>query len=185
MRRCLISLAALVVVAAMSVPPAGADGKRATYQYLAGSGFICDLDEPNPCPDVAQSPRGDTVEVAGEGTFTTQHKSVTGGGTFVHRLANGTVVGRGNWRATRLLSFHSYGSGAAQGLPPETTGGRALLRIRLDPDGPEGERRAILTITCAIGDKIPAGAEEGVRLKVPGVGNFNREVSGLTLFIRL
>lgn len=42
----------------------------------------------------------------------------------------------------------------------------------------------ILQVDCLVGSP-PAGAKEGIRLAVPGVANFNREVSGETVFILL
>lgn len=50
-----------------------------TYEYLIGTGLLCDLD-PSACPDVAMAPNGDTVEITGSGTFTIHPDSVTGGG---------------------------------------------------------------------------------------------------------
>ena len=42
----------------------------------------------------------------------------------------------------------------------------------------------VLSITCLIGDDIPAGAEEGITLDIPGVINFSDLIeSGFTLFV--
>lgn len=162
---------------------AWADSGAATLEYLIGTGFLCDL-APSACPNVARAANGDTLEMTGEGTLSIHPKAVTGGGEFTHKDAEGNVLGGGTWTATKLLSFHSYGSGAAQGFPPETEGGKAEIQVHLTPalGGPGFD--AILRVTCELGDKIPASAVDGVRLNIQGVLNFNEEVSGFTLFIR-
>src|SRR6266446_6720838 len=68
-----------------------ADSGAATYTYLLGAGPICSL-EPTACPDIAEAPNGDRIELAGSGTFSIHPKSVTGGGTFTHKNANGDVL---------------------------------------------------------------------------------------------
>ena len=82
-----------------------------------------------------------------------------------------------------LLSFHSYGSGAAQGLPEEFEGGQALILVHINPDAGGPGFDAVLQVDCLLGDKIPSGAEEGIRLNVKGGLNFNKEVSGFTIFV--
>ena len=168
----------ILVLAVFGAAGVSADAGANTYEYLVGSGLLCSLG-PGACPDVARAPNGDTIELAGQGTFSIHPKSVTGGGTFTHRDAAGNVLGSGTWTATQLLGFHSYGSGAAQGLPSEFTGGLVLIRVHLSAGFD-----AILQVDCAIGDQIPGGAIEGVRLAVQGGLNFNEEVSGLTVFIQ-
>jgi len=153
------------------------------YSYLIGTGFLCGLDS-SACPDIAMAGNGDTVEITGSGTFSIHPKSVSGGGTFVHKDSSGNVIGSGTWTATELISFHSYGSGSAQGLPAVTEGGLALIRVHLvSTTGIELD--AVLQVDCTLGDKIPGGAKEGVRLALQGLDfNFNKEVSGFTVFIR-
>jgi hypothetical protein len=60
------------------------------------------------------------------------------------------------------------------------------LPIGLDASRPGGgptvEIDAILPVTCVLGGRTLAGAEEGVRLNLPGPRNFNEGVSGLTVF---
>ncbi len=180
MRRRASLFAAVALALGVLMPAAAsANGDPASFTYLTGSSaFLCGLD-PSACPDVIRAPNGDTIELAGQGTLTIHPKSVTGGGTFTHQDAAGNVLGSGTWTATELLSFHSYGSGAAQGLPPEFTGGLALIRVHLSAGFD-----AILQIDCTLGDHVPGGAIEGTRLAVEGGLNFNEEVSGFTLFIQ-
>lgn len=157
-------------------------GETANYSYLIGEGFLCDLD-PSACPDISTASNGHTVEVTGSGTLSIHPKSVTGAGTFVHKDAEGDVLAEGTWTAEQLISFHSYGSGSVQGLPEELEGGLALIRVGLYVGG-EKVSTAILQVDCLLGDKIPSGAAEGIRLAVQGAPNFNKEVSGFTVFVR-
>jgi hypothetical protein len=163
-------------------PQAIADSGQRDYQVLLGAGALCSLD-PNFCPTVAMAPNGDVVEFSGTGTFNIRSKVASGAGNFTHKNAAGNVLASGTWIAVELLSFHSFGSGAVQGLPANFEGGKALLRVRLSPAG-GGALDAILRVTCHLGDKIPASAEEGIRLNVQGVINFTEEAGGNTLFIR-
>ncbi len=158
--------------------PASAQSATVTYDYFAGSGIPCSISE---CPDVASAPNGDTITIAGSGTLSIHPDSVTGGGTFTHKDASGNVLGAGTWTAQQLLSFVSYGT--ESDLPPTFEGGKALVRIHLSPNTGGSGFDAVLRITCLVGSP-PAGAHEGIRLNIQDVINFNKEVSGDTLFVR-
>jgi len=134
----------------------------------------------------AVAENGDTVTVDGAGTFDVTAKTATGGGTFTHRAADGTVRATGTWTATGLLAFQSYGDATPQGLPAFLFGGRASLAVTLTPAGTTFAFPGILEVECVLGTP-PAGAEEGVRLLVKGHINFNKTVeeSGQTVFVRL
>ena len=157
---------------------ASAKSATVTYDYDAGAGVVCSV---MVCPDVASAPNGDTITIAGQGTLSIDPKSVTGGGTYIHKNASGTVLDQGTWTAQQLLSFVSYGT--MPGVPPTFEGGKALVRIHLAPSTGGAGFDGVLRITCLIGSP-PAGAHEGIRLDVQGGSNFNKEVSGNTLFIR-
>jgi hypothetical protein len=165
-------------------PPAAGKKQSTSYRFLVGSGVVCGLPVPSPCPAIAKAPRGDTIEVAGQGTLSVHPKSVTGGGTFTHKGAAGNVIASGAWTATKLLSFKSYGTSSLVALPPGATAGKALIRVRLAA-GPM-TFKGTLWVFCEFPDvPIPAGFHEGIRLSIAGTGlNFNKQVSGLTLFIR-
>ncbi len=181
-KRAVIGLLTIVsMTLAIGVPTVTADAGAATYSYLIAVDPLCDLD-PSACPAIARAPNGDTIEVAGSGMLSIHPKSATGSGTFVHKDPSGAVIGSGTWTATELMSFHSYGSGSAQGLPEEFFGGKAMIRIHLVAAG-GFETDGVMQVDCVLGDRIPAGAMEGIRLNVPGIANFNREVSGFTLYI--
>jgi hypothetical protein len=158
---------------------ASAQSATVTYDYFAGAGPVCSV-SPDACPDVSSAPNGDTISLTASGTLSVHPNSVTGGGTFTHKDASGTVLAEGTWTAQQLLSFVSYG--ASPGLPPTFNGGKALMLIHLTPSTGGAGFDAVLRITCLIGSP-PAGAHEGIRLNVQDVINFNKEVSGDTLFI--
>ncbi len=153
----------------------------ATYAYHAGDAFLASLN-PAFAPDVAVAANGDRVELAGTGTLSVFPKSVTGGGTFTHKDAAGGVIATGTWTATKLLSFESYGASAA--VPPTWRAGLALIRVHLSPSAGGPGLDATLRITCHLPETdVPGGFHEGVRLAVDGALNFNREMSGATLFV--
>ena len=157
------------------------------FQYLAAFGPFCNVD-PIFCPDVARAGNGDTVEIRGQGTLSIHPKSVTGGGSFVHKAPDGSVRASGTWTATELLSFSDYGTDPA--FPPNVHGGLAIMRVHLTPSTGGAGVNAILEVDCGINQpgfnthnfdvhKDP----EGIRLAVEGGPNFNKKVSGFTVFI--
>ncbi len=153
-----------------------------TLGWHIGDDFLGAVDPSLGVPDVAKaSVNGDTVEVRGTGTLTVHSKSVTGGGTFVHKLASGEEFAHGTWEATALIAFVSYGDGSAQGLPSSLIGGMAKIRVNILVDG-NVVATGILTIFCELGNKIPHGAHEGITLVVQDLINFNKQVSGFTVF---
>jgi len=158
-----------------------ADTERATFDYHIGDGFAGAL---NNTGNTAVAENGDRVNVRGTGTFDVVGKTATGGGTFTHKRADGTTVAAGTWTATGLLAFQSYGPGTPQGTPPKFFGGRAALAIVGTPTGTTVMLSGILEIECALGTP-PGGAEEGVRLLVKGIINFNKSVheSGENVFV--
>ncbi len=180
MKRFLVFAVAAAVFALPAGTGALADSGARSYDYLLGTSVLCGL-APSACPDIAQAPNGDTVELTGAGTLAIHAKSVTGSGTFVHKDAAGNVKGSGTWTATDLLSFHSYGT--SPGFPSSFEGGEALIRVHLvSASGLQFD--GILWVDCEVGAPPPSGQTEGVRLDVPGVIHFNKQVSGFTLFIR-
>jgi hypothetical protein len=89
--------------------------------------------------------------------------------------------------AKRLLAFSFYGCGG-DGLPSNFCGGRAALLVHLvghPASNPSAtvEADGILEVDCLIGSP-PGGANEGIRLNVKDLINFNKSVSGDTLFIQ-
>lgn len=155
-----------------------ADSGARTYTWIAGAEPICSMIGPGACPDVAKANNGDTVSIAGSGTFTIHPDSVTGSGTFIHKDSAGNVKVSGTWTATQLVSFVSYGPSSFAGLPPGSEGGKAVIRVHASV-GVD----AILTVICLLGSP-PSGVDEGIKLNVQDIINFNTQTGGVTLFIR-
>ena len=136
-------------------------------------------------PDKTVASNGDIISIEGEGTLSINPKSVTGSGSFEHTNAAGTLLASGTWEALELLSFKSFGNSTDPTLPANFEAGLALIRIHLSPDAGGAGFDAILQISCVLpGAKYPPGFEEGVRVVVQDVINFNKQVHGQTLFIR-
>ncbi len=152
-----------------------ADSGSHTIDFLTGSGPLCGL-APTACPDIAMASNGDMVLLTGSGTITTHPDSATGSGTFTHEDSSGNVKASGTWTATQLLSFVSYGS--SPGFPPGFEGGKAVILVHLSVGFD-----AILTVICGLGSP-PPGQHEGIHLNVLDVINFNKQVSGFTVFIQ-
>ncbi len=160
-----------------------AGASTASFQFLAGTGPLCNLKPPvpNACPDIAMADNGDTVAITGQGTLSVFAKSVTGSGTFAHMAPDGTVRAMGTWTALQLMSFQSYGNSPPP-LPSNFVGGKAVILIQLSVNGTP-VHTAVLTIICGVGNP-PDGLHEGVKLAVQDTPfNFNKQVSGVTVFI--
>ena len=155
----------------LGIQPASSDSGSATFNFLAGSGFLCGL-ETGACPDIAKADNGDTIEITGSGTVAIHPDSVGGGGTFTHKDSSGNILESGSWTAQRLISFVPY-----LVLSNNLAGGEALISVHLS-----GGSDAILTVTCAIG--APPGHMEGIFLNIQDVINFNKKVSGITIYIK-
>jgi hypothetical protein len=152
----------------------------ASYGWHAGDAFT----PPLVPPDVAEAANGDRIILTGTGTLTLHPKSATGGGTFTHTAAEGTVLATGTFTATELLSFESYGPSPL--LPPFLNSGQALIRVALVPDGSTTSIDGILRVECVLpGGTFPGGKEEGINLLLPGLANFNHQISGATVFVRI
>lgn len=158
---------------------ASANSGSGTFSFLAGSGALCSL-APNACPDIAVADNGDMVQIAGQGSLSIHAKSVTASGTFVHMAPDGTVKAMGTWTALQLMSFRSWGN--SPGLPANFVGGQALILVQLSVGGTP-VHTAILTVICDVGNP-PTGLMEGIKLAVQDTPfNFNKQVSGFTVFI--
>ncbi|HKO15692.1 MAG TPA: hypothetical protein VJU87_05605 [Gemmatimonadaceae bacterium] len=148
------------------------ENESATYTWIIGHDFT-------------QASNGDQIELRGRGPLGIHPKSASGGGTFTHRNASGMVLGSGAWTVTELLSFQSYGP-PSPGFPvPNASAGKAQFRVVFTPAGTTLELPGIMDVECILpGSAAPGGTIEGTRVVVPSVANFNKPVSGGTLFIR-
>jgi hypothetical protein len=131
---------------------------------------------------------GGTATVTGSGTFSVHPKTATGGGAFT--LTQPAVSG--TCAALDTLAFQPYGCGVLFGEPitPNFCGGMLKMRVLLTPTSPAGLQplEGILTIVCIIGD-VPGQyfksnlATEGIELLIPSVGNYDRQLAGMNVFI--
>ncbi len=184
MRKLLLgSLVVSVGLLAMALPLAAARGGHTsgTFNFLLGSGALCSLEE-KACPDITMASNGDTVALDGSGSLSVHPSSVTGSGTFVHNNPSGHERAHGTWEAKALMSFVSYGNATPQGLPANLFGGKAVIRVTLLVGGTP-VHDAVLTVYCLLGHP-PNGSHEGIRLNVQDVINFNKQVSGDTVFMQ-
>ena len=135
--------------------------------------------------DVARdAATGDTVSLTGSGEARPKKHKASGGGTFVHRHANGSEVAHGVYVVTGFKSFVNGGgslvpAGLTDGIDQinKTTGGVLSLRVRLMPAS-GGSLDAVLEVHCMLPGS--STTSEGVRLSVLAF-KFVEE-SGFTLF---
>lgn len=117
---------------------------------------------------------GDTIRLTGSGTFDVVSGTVTGGGSFVHLKADGTVHMRGTWQATQALTFTAFG-GPRNGLQG---GVLTLATVHLHADGTPGEAEIPMTMTSAV--SAPVGTVGGTT-----TGPFGQVVSGVVAFAKV
>ncbi|HVH30319.1 MAG TPA: hypothetical protein VNA31_01450 [bacterium] len=127
---------------------------------------------------------GDTVRLTGSGDFKPATTDAAGGGTFVHRHANGTEVAHGVWVVTGFVSWEPAGGFLPPGLidgigeVSEASAGIVTVHVELKPSS-GGTVPATLSVNCA----LPGAAfliEEGITLNVASF--VFEQHGGLTLF---
>ena len=177
------SLSLGLLLLTLSFANAASSNNEPKRQYIVGTGFICGI-SPTFCPDVAKASNGDTVTLAGSGTFNPNPSMrATGSGSFVHRDLAGHVKAFGTWTAEQLVSWTPGGFGTAGGLlPVGSEGGVAVIKVHVSPATGGAGFTALLTINCGL---ATPGVEEGTTVNVIGVINFGTIVSGNTLFIKV
>jgi hypothetical protein len=152
------------------------EGRRRRFYFVALSG-------------VEESvTAGDSIAMAGCGSFNPVGRRVHGRGEFVH--FDGTnfgtpdnVIRTGHWRATRLISFQEIGTWGVG------VAGILEMRARLTPCEGRVIRGARITVVCNLS---PAGIitspfqQEGFTLSLPNGVTFSPFTPniGLTLFTR-
>lgn len=128
---------------------------------------------------------GDVVTLTGSGQSAPKKRSATGGGTFVHKHANGTPPLHGVYVVTGFESFKAAG-GTLVGRPlidgigtlKQTMGGVLVMNVSLMPSG-GGSIPAVLGVDCRLPGS-EGSIEEGVTLDV---GPFAfKQAGGSTLF---
>ena len=174
MRRHAAILSLITLVLALAWPAGSSatapNNQAASYQFF--------LEEPN----VAMASNGDTISITGEGEFAVHPKSASGSGEFTHTFAAGGSA-TGTWTVNGLVDFQPYGCGVLFGDPIEDflCGGRVSLDVTFT--GPAGSFPGRVTIYCLIGSPPPS-TEEGVHVNVPGIANFNKQVSGMNVYVK-
>jgi hypothetical protein len=163
MRRALVAAVLPVALVAATVSFGGAayaDSSNAAYSWHVADALLEEA-AGSPPVAIAEASSGETVEVDGTGVMDAGDKTASGGGTIVHKAADGSVVAQGTWTAHRLISFQFYG--CSDEIVPGVTlcGGLAKLEITATPEGTSLEFPATLWIDCLIGEKIPSGGEAG------------------------
>src|SRR5438093_769488 len=169
---------------AATVLGGGAQAAANKFVFHVGDAFLAAVN-PDFAPDFALSTAtGDRLQLSGTGTFNAGARSVGGGGTFEHRLADGSLFADGSWIAVGIVSWRSYGNGVPQGLPPNFFGGVLVILIEVHPNLPgDPVLQATLRVDCVLGHP-PAGAEEGIQVDVPAFPiTFDHEDGGATLFV--
>ena len=216
-----IAVLSIFLVATFGDTQVLAKGRNPEYRWITASamtvfGLTCDIGAliGDLCPDMAVSSLdGSTFELTGEGKFSLRGRhsrrgpgKVSGGGSFLMRLATGEVL-VGTWTAKKLLSFESFGPSPCTfampcylglpppldplGLPESWEAGVAKMKIRLVVDGTGKKFDAVLGIFCNLPlAAVPAGHFEGIRVDVKGVGSFDLSPAGdpggrVTLFKRV
>jgi hypothetical protein len=186
MRKRLPVLLAFSIILSASIGVVGAQADTsAKFDYHIADSFIEAGTGIDQTGARARADNRDTVSVVGSGTFNTASLTASGGGTFEHRDRRGRLVGEGTWTATGVKSFEFYGCGGG-GFPANFCGGLLVLDVHLVGAGGTLAFDGVLTVDCLIGANVPAGAEEGITLDIPGLIDFDdliEEESGLTLFV--
>ena len=150
---------------------------------------FCDDPMERLCDDAAVAANGDIFEMHGVGTLSVREdgsRSISGGGTFIHRDEFGAVKDGGAWEARNLLMFESYGGTENPDVPTNFRAGRALMKVKLF-SAADGEENAVVELGCRIpGNSGIPGTIEGIRVMINGGPNFTKALDPRrTLFVDL
>jgi hypothetical protein len=208
MKRVLISLMALVVVVATAVAARGIT--RVEPRTLSGGDghglirwdlpLIADgVAVPGGTDVSTDAATGDTITLTGSGQAEPGESEAAGGGTFVHRHADGTEVAHGvyyvigfkrwrhlaggNFAATGLIDGIGNGPGSSRN-ENEPSSGILRLKVRFIPDVggvPQPGINGVLIINCHL-PNTTVFVEEGVEVKIPSFNLDFTQTSGVTLF---
>lgn len=112
---------------------------------------------------------GDTVELTGSGIVVPFRGDVTGGGTFVHKLASGSVFARGFYVLTGFVSWERRPGtfplpNDGVGHLADASAGVLAVNVRVFPDG-GSPLDGVLTIFCHF-PTTPGPNDEGFTLDV-------------------
>jgi hypothetical protein len=126
---------------------------------------------------------GDTVELTGSGIVVPFTGDVTGGGTFVHKRADGTVFARGFYVLTGFVSWERRPGtfplpNDGVGHLADASAGVLVVNVRAFPDG-GSPVNGVLTIFCHFPD-TPGPNDEGFTLDIASFHFV--QAGGVTLF---
>jgi hypothetical protein len=127
----------------------------------------------------------DTIDLTGSGQAEPKEHSAAGGGTFIHRHANGSKVTHGIYYVTGFKSFVNAGGTLVGTLPidgigelEETTGGILKLRVHLIPSSGRSVE-GVLGVYCTLPGTTDSSIIEGETLSIPSLNlNFVQEPNG-------
>jgi len=130
----------------------------------------------------------DTVELTGSGIVKPDSGDVTGGGTLLHKSASGSVIARGFYVVTSIISWERRTGtfplpNDGVGHKSEASAGVLVLNITVFADGAPAGIPGVLTIFCHFGD-TPGPNDEGFQLTATvGTTAFRfMQAGGFTLF---
>jgi hypothetical protein len=148
----------------------------------------------------------DTIALTGSGQAEPREDEASGGGTFVHKHPDGSVVAKGAYVVTGFVSWERLfgGNFAKTGLidgigngpgssedEDEPSSGILTVSVRFIPDGtpPSAGVDGVLSVHCTLPDTV-GGDFEGVTVSVAGLSftpaaNADPNAHGVTLFHRL
>ena len=185
-KRIAVFLAIPLVVSLFAASNAAADTPQ-RFRWNVSNMFIQNATGIPQTGAQAQADNGDIVRLSGRGRFNASTGTASGGGSFAHTDADGMLLGFGRWWATGVEDFDPYGCDGG-GFPPNFCGGLLTLNVHVVGTHVTLGTAAfdgVLVIDCRIGPNVPAGAEEGITLDIPGLINFDDLIpdpGGLTLF---
>jgi hypothetical protein len=148
----------------------------------------------------------DTIALTGSGQVEPREDEASGGGTFVHKHADGSIAATGayvvtgfvswerlrggNFTKTGLIDGIGNGPGSSED-EGEPTSGILTVTVRFIPDGaaPGAGLDGVLSVHCNLPDTVD-GTFEGVTVEVAGLSftpaaNADPNAHGVTLFHRL
>jgi hypothetical protein len=157
--------------------------------------------------DVSTDPATkDTLALTGSGQVEPRENEAAGGGTFVHKHADGSLVAKGAYVVTGFVSWQRLRGGnfAKTGLVDgigngpgssedegEPSSGILTVSVRFIPDGaaPSAGVDGVLSVHCNLPDTV-GGDFEGFTVTVDGLSftpaaNADPNAHGVTLFHRL
>jgi hypothetical protein len=150
----------------------------------------------------------DTIALTGSGQVEPREQEAAGGGTFVHKHADGSLAAKGAYVVTGFVSWQPLPGGnfAKTGLvdgigngpgssedEDEPSSGILTITVRFVPDGtaPSAGIDGVLSVHCDLPDTL-GGDFEGVTVKLPSLSldftpaaNADPNAHGVTLFHRL